>query len=228
MLPICRQDFDADFDAITAGLRRGYSGPPYALVRFGDGEAAIMLGDPHTAKSDGWEFRGGINLMAPALLEAARCSLPGYYIGITAEEHHPCQHRYLRETVVTSEERITFAELFIFANYERWQLLPKRPHIKVGPFNCDHCVPWDAVMAGWDHRPLVDHLIARADAPILVAAGPIANILIHDYWLRCPPERKQVILDVGSAMDEKIKGRRTRRYQSPRSDKRQWRPKFRL
>lgn len=226
-LPICRQDFAADFDALTVGLRRGYDGPPYAFVRFGDGEAAIMRGDPHAAKSDGWEFRGGVNLLAPVLLAAARCSLPGFYIGISAEEHHQDAHRYLRQTVVTTAERITFAELFIFANYDRWRSLDLRHCLTVGSGGVFY-VPPDAVVTDWDYRPTVDALIGEAGGPILVAAGPVANALIYDYWLRCPPDRRQVVLDVGSAIDERMKKRRTRRYHAPGSDKRRWRPLFSL
>ena len=51
------------------------------------------------------------------------------------------------------------------------------------------------------------------DRTILVSAGPAAAVIIHKYWTRAA--RKQVIVDVGSAIDEATKGRKTRRYQVP-------------
>ncbi|HEV3003349.1 MAG TPA: glycosyltransferase, partial [Pirellulales bacterium] len=51
--------------------------------------------------------------------------------------------------------------------------------------------------------------------PILVSAGPAACIVVHKYWQRATPERRQTIVDVGSAIDELTKGRKTRQYQVP-------------
>jgi hypothetical protein len=46
-----------------------------------------------------------------------------------------------------------------------------------------------------------------------LSAGPASCIIIHKYWQRAV--KKQVIVDVGSAIDERTKGRKTRQYQVP-------------
>ncbi len=225
------QDFDADFDLLTAGLAPGYSGEPYAFIRFGDGEVGIMRGTGHRAKSDGWEWPAGradghwLDLNAK-LYETLMADTDGLYFGITAHEHHPEQHIWLMDNLTCPWDRVAHAEAFIFANYERFQQIDPLKCATVCP-NGLHGIPGDAIATGWDFRPLIDLLIRQDDrSPILVSAGPLANVLIHDYWLQCPPSRRRVILDVGSALDEFMKGRRTRQYQHPDHPQRTWKPRF--
>jgi hypothetical protein len=249
--PVCRQDFDADFEAMTAGLKPGYDGPAYAFTRYGDGEAAIMRGRRHVAKSDGWvwpadpavarddENRGTDTYdetkLPTQLWLAMTEDVPGWYVGVTAEEHHPDDHDWMVDWVFDdrghmTEDRVTFAELFIFANHARFKALDLRhcrivgPRQHVDPFLR---VPRDAITSGWDWRPLVDYLIRGQASPIVVAAGPLAKVLIHDYWLRCPLDRRQVIIDAGSAISHLFGSRPIRTYQKggPQS---QWRPKWSL
>lgn len=228
---ILTQDFDSDFDTITAGLLPNYSGEPYAFIRFADGETNIMRGRGHRAKSDGWEIRASdeslphIRDVANELHNALWDDSHGIYLGITAHEHHPDCHNWLMEEMIRSWEQITFAELFIFANSERFTTLDLADCDIVGPHG-NISVPADAVMTGWDHRRLVDFLLnCQGNNPVLVSAGPMANIIISDYWRRCPDNRKRVILDVGSALDGK-QGRRTRQYHRPDHPQRTWKPRF--
>lgn len=229
---ILTQHFSTDFDLLTAGLRKGYRGEPYAFVRFGDGEYAIMRGQRHVAKSDGWIAPAGDGkpnhwrLLGGRLVSCLWESLPGFCMGITAHEHHPDCFDWLIANSMAAVDKTTYAEIFIFANYQRFLAIDLSDCILVGP-NCGlFDIPRDAVMTGWDHRSTVDLLIKHAGAPILVAAGPMANIIIHDYWLRCPPERKRVILDVGSAISSLIHGRRTRSYHKTGHPQRSWTPRF--
>ena len=77
----------------------------------------------------------------------------------------------------------------------------------------DFTVPENLFAAtDFDLDELVTRLLA-VDRPILVSAGPLSAVLIHQYWQRAT--HKQIILDVGSALDERTKGRRTRAYQTP-------------
>jgi hypothetical protein len=228
---ILQQDFTADFAALTAGLRPGYSGPPYAFVRYADGEAAILFGRRHRARSDGWRVshRNCSSFRGP-LFGALCCTLPGWYVGITAEEHHPKIHEELLQWVKLPLSQVTFAEIFIFANYREFQrsFAPEEYWI-AAPAHCNTHVPPDAVETEWDYRPAVDDLIERADRPILVAAGPVANAIIWDYWQRCPDSRKQVILDAGSAIGLWVHRRYTRTFQRPGSvGYRDWRPKWKV
>jgi hypothetical protein len=70
------------------------------------------------------------------------------------------------------------------------------------------------VNSDFDLDALVRRLLA-VRRPILVSAGPAACVIVHEYWQRAVPEQRQVIVDVGSAIDELTKGRKTRQYQVP-------------
>lgn len=221
------RDFELDFDALTETLNPSYCGVPVSFTRFADGEAACIWNRSHCAKSDGWEWHGGRRSDLPErLLAALRYDAPGYLLGITAAEHHPDDHRQLLAEVKQGISFVTFAEIFIFANYQRFQCLglthcctignrgeiqtPKTPDDPAWVKTIDQLVPF----------------MVECSRPMLVSAGPWACVLIHEYWKRCPKHMRRVVLDVGSAMDERHKGRRTRRYQKPGSGLQSWKPKW--
>ena len=99
-------------------------------------------------------------------------------------------------------------------NYRRFRQLDLKPFVTVSNGGGDFRVPDDLVHGQFDIDSLVERLLT-VDRPILVAAGPASCIIVHKYWMRAEPARRQAIVDVGSAIDERIKGRKTRQYQIP-------------
>jgi len=229
-MPKLTQNFTTDFDALTAGLAPDYAGEPYAFSRFGDGEASIMQGVGHRAKSDHWEFRNSAEiplLLMAGLRDAALYSSPGYHIGVIAEDRSAQQHEFLLSLARrTPLERITYAGIFIFSNFKRWQ-----------EKNISHCcvvsshatadirVPPHPTAPTWFTS--LNSIVAKMQAeqrPILLAAGPWACVLVHRYWADTPPARRQVVIDVGSAIELSMSKRRTRRYHNPRHPNADWVP----
>lgn len=222
------QDFAADLDAAVAGLRKGYSGPPYALVRAGDGEAAIIGGRFYQTKADGWNWPGGEDAtgLRTALRDALACDANGWCVGLPCPRHEPQHFRELRPIVNVPRERLTFAKIFSDGNYNRFKaMLPEiqwcfivagRDHMK--PDRASRTcfeVPHDWMMritnVGNDYTlEFVLDILRDVRRPILVAAGPLAKVVIHRYWISTPPEQRQVIIDAGSAIDELVKDRRYR------------------
>lgn len=228
-LMLMTRDYEHDFDSLIETLSPSYSGSPLAFSRFADGEAAIIFGGSHSAKSDGWEWHGGRRSELPQRLkDALQYAELGYHLGITAEEHHPRDHKRLLNEVKLGLSFITYAEIFIFANYQRFQRM-----------TLDHCctiggtgevrTPKTPDDVAWNKT--IDELVpfmVECSRPMLVSAGPWACVLIHEYWKRCPKNMRRVVLDVGSAMDEKHRGRKTRRYQKPGNGLQSWRPKWEM
>jgi hypothetical protein len=233
-----KQDFTTDFDAIAAALHLGYAGPPIALSRFGDGEYAILQNMVHNAKSDGWEWGGQENHEFQDLLRHSLIAgswLDDYYVGISAANHHPRAHAWYMGQLLGDNvplSKITFASLFIFSNYDRFLPLidSMDRFITVGGSDrCDYQTPRSPSDPAWKNSAseIVCELqkIDLVDA-ILVSAGPWASILIHRYWQMTESDRRNTIIDVGSAMDEKMRGRRSRQYHNPYSVHRSWVPRF--
>jgi hypothetical protein len=109
-------------------------------------------------------------------------------------------------------EQLTFSNIFVNWNYRRFRRLDLSRCAVVSSAGGDFAVPEDLFTTPFDVDALVEQLLA-VDRPILVSAGPASAIIIHRYWTRA--KRKQVIVDVGSAIDERTKGRKTRSYQHP-------------
>jgi 2-polyprenyl-3-methyl-5-hydroxy-6-metoxy-1,4-benzoquinol methylase len=200
------QDFTTDFDQIDL------AGPPFALVRFADGEREVCQGQPLVVARDGWVFPGGESPLTRALNEALRYTAPDYYIGISDSCCDRAAHEWYLQQVRVPLEQLTFSNLFVNANYRRFRRLDLRGAAVVSCGRGDFRIPEDLFAGNFDVDALVEQLL-RVDRPILVSAGPLSAVIIHRYWLRAP--RKQPILDVGSALDEQTKGYRTRSYQYP-------------
>ena len=154
---------------------------------------------------------------------------PGWFVGISAEEHHGGTHHWLLDQVPVPLQQVTFAELWIFGNYTKVTCWDLRPFDLVHQ-NADGWMrlPGDAVRLDWDPKPLVNELLEgdKTRRPILVSGGPVAKKVILDYWAASLDRR--VIIDIGSAIDERTRHRRTRRYQHPDNERRGWSPKWSL
>lgn len=223
-----------DFPIAVAGLLPGYRGPAYALQRFADGEISIINERPFVSKNCGWSYPGGPSEMSRRLRLAFEDSSPGMHTGISCLCHEPPEHgEWSIQNIKLPHSRVTFASLFIWGNYERFvrEVFERSPAVIVASRGQrkslrkpDYFVPVDGVNTEWqrflDELPkLVDELLT-VDRPIMVSAGPLANLIITEYWARA--ENPQVIVDVGSAVDVQVKGRSTRRYHNASSDKRLW------
>ena len=201
------QDFRTDLDQFD------FRGRPFAFVRFGDGERAVCMGKPIEA-GDGRNSPGGSTPFLRDLIASLECDLEGYFIGIPDTCCDADAHAWYLGMARAPLERLTFANIFVNANYQRFRKLDLSGMAIVAPFNADFVVPENLVERHAEIDPLVDRLL-EVDRPILVAAGPAANVIIHKYWQRA--KTKQTIVDVGSAIDERLKGAKTRRYHLPGS-----------
>ena len=200
-------DFVEDFDQFD------FRGPPFAFVRFADGERAICTGQPIQG-ADGWNYAGGSSPFRDALLAALRYTDPDYYVGISDSCCDPeAKAWYLRE-IALPRSQVTFSNIFVNGNYSRFRQLHLSDAATVASDGGDYWVPADVLNTPFDIDGLVERLLG-VKRPILVSAGPASCVIIHRYWLRAPAHQRRVIVDVGSAIDELTKGRKTRQHQVP-------------
>jgi 2-polyprenyl-3-methyl-5-hydroxy-6-metoxy-1,4-benzoquinol methylase len=197
------QDFIRDFEQFD------FFGPPFAFVRFGDGERAICTGQPIVTQ-DAWSYQGGPSRFAEDLNASLRFAAPDFYYGISDGCCDLAGRDWYLQQLPVPMEQVTFATIFVNWNYRRFRQVDLRNTVIVASHGGDFTVPEDMLTQPFDIDALVSQLLS-VDRPILVSAGPAAEIIIHKYWQRA--RHKQTIVDVGSAIDEWIKGKRTRRYQ---------------
>jgi hypothetical protein len=202
------QDFRRDFDQID------FHGRPFALARFADGELAICKGRS-VEGADGWNYAGGASAFRDALLAALHYRAPDYYLGLSDGCCDAAAKQWYLSQINVPLEQVTFSNIFVNANYRRFVAkVDLDEFMVVAPEGGDLWVPQDAMNCDFDIDGLVTRLL-DSDRPILVSAGPAACVIVHKYWLRASPDRRRSIIDVGSAIDELTKGRKTRQYQVP-------------
>jgi 2-polyprenyl-3-methyl-5-hydroxy-6-metoxy-1,4-benzoquinol methylase len=201
------QNFITDFDQFD------FRGEPFAFVRFGDGERAICEGR-RVECQDGWTFDGVPTQFAADLNASLRFNDPDYFIGISDSCCDRAAHDWFLKQITAPLDHVTFANIFVNWNYRRFRQLDWSGFVIVANGGGDVWVPDDLVCGNYDIDGLVTQLLG-VDRPILLAAGPASCVIAHKYWLRADPARRQTIVDVGSAIDELTKGRKTRQYQMP-------------
>ena len=240
-----QQDFRADFETITSALTNpGHL--PFAFSRYADGEYAIIHNQLHNAASDGWRWdpvtTNPSNPLPHRLHAALRVNLPEYYVGISCQPHHPDAHQWYVDSLRrTSNHHITFASLFIFSNYSSFQKLfwdrLSDFHIVARndypPDVVDFHVPKRPTNPEWPRiaDQIVETLTEHATKPILLCAGPWSSVIISRYWHytnNFPQYTRQTIIDIGSALDEKLRGRKSRTYHHPNNFKSAWTPTWKL
>lgn len=203
------QDFAKDFDAVLAQTE------PFALVRFGDGEIALVDGVAHQS-ADQWRTAGP-SWMRSEIIESLRYEADGWCVGIPTR---CCLGNGVRinPAVRVPRERQTFATLFLHDNLRRASLL--REHfshaVLVGSWFGDLRIDPDCVSKPVDLDPIVAAMLT-ADTPILLAAGPAANVLALRYWKLQSPEKRQSVIDVGSALDV-VHGKQSRHFHTTMTD----------
>lgn len=172
---------------------------PICLVRFGDGEIALIDGIKHKS-ADAWRTEGPSWLRGD-LVASLQNAEPGWCIGLPT----PC---CLRSGIrihpasrVPSSHR-TFATIFLHSNLPRIYDVVERfaGALVVGSWFGDVRIPEDGVSKPWDVDACVNEMI-RSERDVLLAAGPCANVIALRYWKRVAPEKRRFVIDVGSALD---------------------------
>jgi hypothetical protein len=169
---------------------------------------------PIAAGQDGWEYDGRRSPFSADLNAALTYAAPDYFVGISDGCCDLAARDWFLERVRVPLEQVTFANIFVNGNYKRFRQLDLSGTALVASCGGDFSVPEDLINSDFDLDRLVEELLS-VDRPILVAAGPASCVLIHKYWMSA--KKKHAIVDIGSALDERIKGRKTRRYQEPGS-----------
>jgi len=197
-------DHRRDFDAILRASE------PFALIRFGDGEAALLSGKSHHAANREWVAWDGAHWLQAPLRAALQRNAPGMCVGVPSRCClHTSMDAYVEARVPPGH--MTFATLFLHGNLRRFgELLTTYKPVVVGP-DGPIVVPRRGVETGIDLDQIVKEMM-ETSAPMVVAAGPLANVIIDTYWQRQDPKRRQMVLDVGSALDFHLSRTPTRQY----------------
>ncbi len=214
----CAQDFRGDLIGMIEALS---ANEPFALVRYGDGERAIIERRRLAVNKylEQWDSVGADSeAFARRLEDALTETGNGWYVGVSCPCCDPPAHQWYLSKIQVPGEQITYANLVVNGNWvtwmaeaEKWWDLKEtenRAVLVACDNRADYIVRPNAVN-GFDAIAILDSLansLSQEDRPIFVAAGPAAEVLIHRYWQITPPESRQPIIDVGSTFDVMLRG----------------------
>ncbi len=225
--------FDGDF---TKFLNKIKSGEHFSLSRWGDGELTILEGKHIDIRSKGnGEFRYDPNIddyigVKSKLELSYTYNDDSYYIGIAC----PCcvgqeKYQYMKRKSHQDEEHLTWANIFVNANYRRTinELIPelskhavflvvnKNSKLDKLPFK-----PMDVWYVGtdawyddyWTVERINNFIVSKdiKNAIFLFAAGPLANILTYELWRY--GSKNNTYIDIGSILDPYLQLKLTRGY----------------
>ncbi len=201
----------------------------FAISRFGDGEASVLLNRSvkKGRRRPGFQFRrhdAEDQFCRQRLLESFQFRHPQYYVGVPCECCQPRLSTRVRALPGLADAQLTWATVFTNANYGAFKssLLPLMKdrsvylvcHNKAVPQNLPFSVAhaWRVSRNAWrdDYgvieevkQYVTEHHIAGA--VFLFAAGPLANLLCHQLFAQFPGN---TYLDIGSPLDPYLFGPR--------------------
>lgn len=225
--------FGGDFDKFLNKIK---SGEHFSLSRWGDGELMILEGKHIDIRSKGnGEFRYDPKL--PEYIGVRNkliCSYVNkddeYYIGIAC----PCcvgeeKYQYMKSKSGQDEEHLTWANIFVNANYQRSvnelipELLNHAVFLVVNENSMLDKLPFKPVntwyvgtdawnSSYWIVELLKYYIISNKieNAIFLFAAGPLANILTYELWEH--GSKNNTYIDIGSILDPYLDLKLTRGY----------------
>ncbi len=196
------------------------SGEKFAFSKYADGEWAMLNNKPIESMGE-FVYNPAIDYFySDKLLESYRFRDPGYYIGISC----PCcqgieTHKMMIRVSKQPDEHITYANLFVNANYEYYveNIVPFYSTVKIVlvcnrngkvenlPFKPEqiYVIDQHAYKNNYDliEKIKSEHINTR-DHVFLFSAGPLGNMLAHQLW---EANKNNTYLDIGSTLNPWLK-----------------------
>lgn len=218
-----------EFDKIWDKIEKNEN---FVLLRYGDGECAIMCGRKVTAQ-EGWQSTDYVSKLGEALLASLNLDDEKVFYGISC----PCcdMGAYLWYMTRIKNKNITFSNVWSNANYkkfeEKFPMLHREVVLianyrakdrKIGNLNIlKHYEVGDDCIGFWenDAKQMIEQIKQdfghRNDLLYVVAAGPMSEPIIVDLFQNNP---NNCYIDFGSAIDTFIHNKQTRPYMDVTSD----------
>ena len=224
------KDFIKDFDILTNEISK----EPFAFVRYADGEHAVLERQP--IQGHDWHMSPEYKIASEDINESLNYRHNRYFYGVSCYCCDPPKAEYFKNKLVDCWERVTYSNLFANANYIKtleWLGKIDKPICVLGNLNMvskklpfkGSSVFYPSNIVQLYNSGYKEDIIAASitgtkikDNVVLVALGPLSEILIHKMWLENP---SNYYIDIGSVIDPFIHGltRDYHRKDSPFSKK---------
>lgn len=216
---------DKEFEKFSGMIEKNEN---FAFMRNADGERAIMLGRAAAAQEGNWKSPDYVTSLGKAIYESLKLKDKRAFYAISC----PCCDRpayYWYMSRVANPQNVTFANLWINNNYERfkeWFPKIKRDAILIANFRAEghkignlnilkHYKISDDCISFWDKKApqMLEQIKAeygsKNDLLYVVSAGPMSGPMIAELFKNNP---NNCYIDFGSSIDIYYRGGITRPY----------------
>jgi len=210
----------------------------FALARYGDGELAIIQNkdigkDTQAFNTDGWCFDGSNydSVFVQDIRKSLSHQEDNYFYGIVCSCCHG-EDKVDAYLTMLDTSRITYANVFVNSNFRIFMsymmkrldrevvlVANEKGKGKQYPISTvdhmwvkDDCVNWYNANKGEIVKEAESLAGNHSDKLFLIAAGPLANILVDKMYSHNP---NNCYIDVGSCFDTTTKEQYSRPYQNP-------------
>lgn len=223
---------DKEFDKIWAKIENKEN---FALLRYGDGERAIMCGQSVKA-IEGWISPNYISKLGKDLLSTLELDDDNIFYGISCPCCDPAAYIWYLNKI--KNKNITFANIWVNANYQKFKdkfSTLRRDAIlianyrakdkKIGNLNIlKHYEVSDDCISFWENDTgggyeLIERIKKdfgnQNDILYVVSAGPMSEAIISKLYKN---NKNNCYIDFGSCIDNFIHQRETRSYMNENSN----------
>jgi hypothetical protein len=178
-------------------------------------------------QSDNWYSNGGSTMIGEDLLLGLNTDDKDFYFAISSKTDNLNDYYFLSNNI-KNKNNITFANLWINANYEKnfnniknlkrnvVLICNEKCNIDNVPFNVSEFVPFpDDCVNFWENNKINFSNILKevsskySNTLFIVCCGPLSAVLIK---LMFENNQNNTYIDFGSSIDEFIHGKKTRPY----------------
>jgi hypothetical protein len=222
--------FFTDFNFFWDKIKQGEN---FTFTRYADGEVMLMNGigvkqGTQAFNVDKWSAPDGLTKVGQDLLESLKHTEENYYYAISSKTDNVNDYVFLRNNIQQKDDKITFVNLWINANYqksiENYNSLEKGVTLICNhkakkdnfPFNVNKIIPFpDNCVEFWEVsgdgfiEMLINEIGVKQNELFFISCGPVSEIIIHKLYTNNP---NNTYIDVGSSIDEFVHGYKTRPY----------------
>lgn len=222
--------FFTDFDYFW-GKIENYEN--FVFARYADGEVMLMNGigvreNTQAFNVDKWSAPNFLTKVGRELLESLKHTENNYYYAISSKTDNINDYMFLRNNIKQSEDKLTFVNLWINANYQKsikkyYEL--KRPVTLICnykakkenfPFEVSKIIPFpNNCVEFWENggdnfiEMLINEIGGIQNQLFFISCGPVSEIIIDKLYTNNP---NNTYIDVGSSIDEFVHSQKTRPY----------------
>jgi len=224
------EKFNADFDYFWSMIENNVN---FTFTRYADGEVMLMNGIPvkegtQAYNVDKWSAPVGLTKVGIELRESLNHTEENYYYAISSKTDNIGDYSFLRNNIKQNDDKISFVNLWINANYQK--SIDKYKSLKRSvtlicnykarkenfPFEVNRIIPFpNNCIDYWEISgdSFIEMLLAevgdKQNELFFISCGPISEIIIDKLYRNNP---NNTYVDVGSSIDEFVHGYKTRPY----------------